>query len=134
MVESLSQNESFYAFIENYQPIVIPIPLSLARERERGYNHSELLADYAAHYFKLKVEQKILKRVKDTKPQFKLNKEERKRNIEGAFGINKNSNVPNSIILIDDIATSFATLKEAAKVLKHAGAKRILGVTFAREV
>lgn len=139
MTEGLSQNESFYMFVEKYKPIVIPIPLSSKRLRERGYNHAELLASYVAQYFKLKVHRDVLVRVKDTKPQYKLNKEERIKNIEGAFEVAKNANPPaggpSSIILVDDIATSFATLREAAKVLKHrGGARQILGVTFAREV
>ncbi len=134
MTEAFSQNESFYSFIDKFKPVLIPIPLSARRLRERGYNHSELLATYVAQYFNLITNNKLLVRVKDTKPQFKLNKEARRKNIEGAFDIEKNIKVPSSIILIDDIATSFATLKEAAKVLKRKGAKKVLGVTFAREV
>ena len=70
MVEGLSQNESFYAFVEKYEPVLIPIPLSAKRLRERGYNHAELLASYVAKYFKLKAVRNVLSRTKDTKPQF----------------------------------------------------------------
>ncbi len=134
MGEGLSENESFYNFIERFRPVVVPIPLSANRLRERGYNHAELIVLHVAQYFKLKMARDVLIRVKNTKPQYKLNKEERRKNIEGAFGISKTVKVPSSVILIDDIATSFATLKEAAKVLKRSGAKKVLGVTFAREV
>ena len=133
MAEGLSQNESFYGFLEKYEPTVVPIPLSPKRLRERGYNHAELLASYVAQYFKLKFSSRILVRIKDTKPQYKLNKEARTMNMENAFGISKINSIPNSIILIDDVATTFSTLKEAARVLKSAGAKQVLGVTFARE-
>ena len=133
--DGLSQNESFYSFIEKYQPTLVPIPLSAKRLRERGYNHAELLASYIAKYFKLGLNNKVLVRVKNTKPQFKLSKEERRKNIEGAFEIaNPPAGGPASIVLIDDIATSFATLKEATKVLKRKGAKKVLAVTFAREI
>lgn len=133
MVEGLSQNESFYRFVEMFEPVVIPIPLSLKRQRERGYNHAELLASYVAQYFKLKMNPKLLVRSKETKPQYKLGREQRFANIHDAFMVRVDSRVPNAVILVDDIATTYATLKEAAKILKTADAKKVLGVTFARE-
>jgi ComF family protein len=133
MVEGLSQNESFYVFVDKFKPVVVPIPLNEKRLRERGYNHAELLASHVAQYFKLKLVRDLMVRTKNTKPQYKLSKEERARNIRGAFDVSKNAKIPGAIILVDDIATSFATLKEAAKILKRKGAKRVLGVTFARE-
>ena len=75
MCESLSQNEGFYKFLEA-NPVLMPIPLSGKRLRERGYNHAELLTSYVAQYFRLKINKKLLVRVKDTKPQYRLNKEE----------------------------------------------------------
>lgn len=134
MTEGLSQNESFYRFVEEFEPIIVPIPLSSKRLRERGYNHAELLASYVGQYFKLKMVRDVLIRTKDTKPQYKLNKEDRIRNIASAFAIRENQKAPESVVIIDDIATSFATLKEAAKVLKRNGTRRVLGVTFAREI
>ena len=134
MNEGLAQNEGFYNFVEQFEPVIIPIPLSLRRLRERGYNHAEIIASHVAKYFHLAISNKLLVRVKDTKPQYKLNKCERLENVQGAFGIAKNAKIPKSVILVDDVATTFATLKEAAKVLKQRGSKRVLGLTFAREV
>ena len=138
MNEGLAQNESFYNFVSKYNPTIIPIPLSNRRLRERGYNHAEIIATHVAKYFNLKMDSRILVRIKDTKPQYKLNKRERLENIQGAFGIRESASwrtkVPKSVVIIDDLATSLATLKEAAKVLKHNGSKNILGVTFAREI
>ena len=141
MNEGLAQNESFYHFVEQFGPVAVPIPLSPKRLRERGYNHAEIIASHVAKYFNLVMSNKLLVRIKDTKPQYRLNKEERKKNIEGAFSVRKNPNppaggpnIPKAVIIIDDLATSLATLKEAAKVLKRAGSKRVLGVTFAREI
>lgn len=134
MNEGLAQNESFYYFIEQFKPVVIPIPLSSSRERQRGYNHAELLASYVAKYFNLPVRTDLLVRVKDTKPQYKLNKRERLENVQGAFGIAKNAKIPKSVILVDDVATTLSTLREAAKVLKIAGTRKVLGITFAREL
>ena len=134
LIEGLEQNEGFYNFVLQNNPTLIPIPLSQKRLRERGYNHAELLASYVAKYYKLKLNSKALVQVKDTKPQSKLSKKDRIENVRNAFGINKNLKLPENVVLIDDIATSFATLREAAKVLKQKGVKKVLGVTFAREI
>ena len=134
MNDGLMQNESFYNFIGKFEPVIVPIPLSSKRLRERGYNHAEIIGHHVAKYFHLVISNKLLVRIKDTKPQYKLNKRERLENVQGAFGIAKNAKIPNSVILIDDGATAFATRKEAAKVLKQKGSKKVLGVTFAREI
>ena len=134
MTEGLAQNEGLYRFIQEFEPVIVPIPLSPKRLRERGYNHAEIIASQVAKYFHLAISNKLLVRIKDTKPQYKLNKRERLENVQGAFGIAKNARIPNSVVLIDDVATTYATLKEAAKVLKQKGSKRVLGVTFAREI
>lgn len=134
MNEGLSQNEFFYSFVTKYSPVIVPIPLSSKRFCERGYNHSEILGFYVAKYFGLKAISQVLTRTKDTKPQYKLNREERIKNIKDAFDISKNQKVPKSIILIDDLATTYSTLKEAARVLRKNGAKKIMSVAFAREI
>src|SRR3990167_7828287 len=112
-----------YNFIEQFESVIIPIPLSPRRLRERGYNHAEILASFVAKYFDLKIEPKILVRIKETKPQFRLNKEERKKNVEDAFSVRKDpktpllgqrptgpaANIPKAVVIIDDLATSLAT-------------------------
>ena len=87
MIEAISQNESFYAFLDK-NPHVVPIPLSDARLRSRGYNHAELLAYHVAQYFSLKSRPGILKRIRDTKPQYKLTREQRIKNIKGSVNLN----------------------------------------------
>ncbi|HVZ12799.1 MAG TPA: ComF family protein [Patescibacteria group bacterium] len=138
-VDGLSQNEIFYKFIKR-RPTVVAIPLSRGRFKKRGYNHAELLGSYVAQYFALNNNSQLLVRVKDTRPQFKLSREERLKNLKDAFAIskkyldsNKNVHLPSSVVLVDDIATSFATFREAAKVLKRAGVRHVLGVAFAHE-
>lgn len=138
MNEGLAQNESFYNFVSKQRPVIVPIPLHKDRERRRGYNHAEIIASYVAQYFNLLIDTSLLVRTKNTRPQYKLNKKQRAENITGAFKIRESASwrtkVPKSVIIIDDITTSFATLKEAAKILKRAGARKVLGVTFAREI
>lgn len=134
--ECISQNELFVSTLPQ-QPIVIPIPLSSQKLKKRGYNQSELLSRELANNFNLKINHKLLIRMKDTKPQFKLNKLERSQNVLNVFQVNKlylTSIKGKTIFLVDDLATSCATLRECAKVLKRSGAKDVYGVTFAREL
>jgi len=135
LCEALSQSETFYKFLE-LKPVIACVPLYRRKEMQRGYNHSALLAFHVAQYFNLQFVDKALIRTKDTKPQFNLKKEERFENIKGTFEINKklkNEIMGQDILVIDDLATTCATLNECAKVLKQNGAKKVLGVVFARE-
>lgn len=134
--ETISQNELFSRVLLQ-QPIVVPIPLSSEKQKSRGYNQVELLSRLLVDEYKLDFKTNILKRNKKTKPQFTLNKLQRFKNVESAFILNlgyKNNIKGKTIILIDDLATSCATLRECAKVLKRHGAKKVYGVTFAREL
>jgi competence protein ComFC len=114
---------------------LIPIPLHPSRKRWRGFNQAELLGKMIASNLDLKFLPDVLKRVKKTKPQVKLDKEGRKENIRGAFELNPNYKLliaNSSFILFDDVWTSGATLKEATKVLKRNGVKEVWGLTLAR--
>jgi competence protein ComFC len=114
--------------------LVIPIPLSPRRLRERGFNQSELLANIFARGFGLRMETEVLARVKNTKPQSETkNAAERRENLARSFAIRHPEFVAGkNIILIDDVTTSGATLFEAATVLKTAGAKKIIALAVAR--
>ncbi|MBI3887926.1 ComF family protein, partial [Candidatus Microgenomates bacterium] len=101
---------------------LIPVPLSKKRLQKRGFNQAEKLANY----LKLAPVLNCLERTRDTKPQFDLKLHEREDNVRNAFGLISNTKylISNkSICLIDDVATTGATLSECAKVLKKAGAK-----------
>lgn len=132
--EGLIQNESFNDILAS-KPIIIAVPLSAKRQRQRGYNHAELLGKDLGIKLGLKVKNILIRKI-DTKPQYKLKKEERTQNIKGAFSMSHNikSDFKNkTVILVDDIATTYATLKECAKVLKQNGARKVYGVVFAKE-
>lgn len=134
--ETVSQNELFIKALYSH-PIVAVVPLHPLKYKKRGYNQAEFLGSYLAEQFFLEINNKTLKRIKNTKPQFTLNKEKRSENILHAFEINTDykRNIKNKIIfLVDDLSTSCATLRECAKVLKRNGAKNVYGVTFAREI
>lgn len=149
--EGLIQQEAFTNFIskENVLPAtrsfsqtiksevwITSVPLHVLRERKRGYNQSELLAKELSGLLKIEYMSSILDRRVNTKPQFELKKKERKQNILGAFNINskfKSEIKGKRVILVDDITTTGATLRECGKVLKQSGAGKVLGVTLAHE-
>lgn len=124
----------FY-FVALKKPIVIPIPLSAKRFRRRGYNHAAVLGKDMAEKFSFQFFDNVLIRTRDTKPQFQLKRKERLENIKGSFGLNgqKKTNIVGKEILVDDLATTWATMNEAARVLKRNGAESVWGLAFARE-
>ncbi len=131
-VESLIQQESFTTILQNLRPVLVPIPLHVKKEKKRGYNQSALLAKHLSESLKLPVSS-ILLRTKETNPQFGLNKEQRKENMLGAFSV-KQKPLFTEVILIDDILTTGATIKEAAKVLKKNGVEKVWGVCFSQDL
>ena len=137
MYESLIQNEIFQnkLFVSSNVWITC-VPLHEKRLMKRGYNQSEKLALSLAEKLGLKVNTNILLRTKNTIPQFKLKKEERVKNIAGAFELNpkyKGKMSGKSIFIVDDLFTSGTTLRECGKLLKKAGAKAVYGLTFSME-
>ncbi len=101
---------------------VIPIPLHAQRQKERGFNQAEVLA----RSFCLEVGcicfPQALNRIKNTKPQIQTkSKQERKINLEKAFAVGQVSELGKSVVLLDDIYTSGATVHEAIAALKNSG-------------
>lgn len=108
--EFMSEYFSKLKLNKNYQ--VIPVPLYSKRQKERGYNHMELVAEEFCKITGMKLNTKLIKRIKNTKPQYKLNKQERMKNLQEAFSVNKTELIPNlSILIIDDIFTTGSTFE-----------------------
>lgn len=117
--------------------IIIPIPLSSLRLRDRGYNQAELIAKEFLYFFpnyNQKMRTDIIKRIVNSNPQTSMGSRElRKDNIIGAFSVINSSAIQGQkILLIDDVYTTGATSQEVAKTLKEAGAKRVIILTVAR--
>jgi ComF family protein len=128
----------FRNFISKENPVVIPIPLYKGRLRQRGFNQAQIIGKKIVDHYGLVLEEKLLLRGRSTGPQFKLDERERRQNIQGALLIDKvrlgnclTSRLP-SILLVDDIWTTGATMKEATRVLKKAGIPKIWGLTLAQ--
>lgn len=136
LYEGVIQQESFEKFIRDKNVWITAVPLHKSRARKRGYNQSELLAKELSRLLRIDYMSSILDRKVNTKPQFDLKKEERKKNILGAFSTDdkfKNKLKGKKILLVDDIATTGATLRECGKILKQSGAVKVLGITLAHE-
>lgn len=112
--------------------IIIPVPISKNRYKERGYNQSKILALQLVKDFKKRYYNNVLVKVKDNKRQSKLNLEARQSNVVGVYKIKNINLIKNkTILLIDDICTTGATVNECAKVLKLSGAKSVMVATIA---
>jgi ComF family protein len=117
---------------ENFD-LVSPVPLHPQRQKERGFNQSELLAEDFCQTTGLALAKDLLQRVRPTIPQVMLPRQERTKNVRGAFAVSDKVGVNGKdILLIDDIATTGATLKECAKILHKAGAEKVCVLTLAR--
>lgn len=112
--------------------ILVPIPLSRWRKLKRGFNQSELLAEKLSTRTNVPVKTNLLSRKKHTKAQHNLSREERSANLLDAFKCH--IEVPDNLLLVDDIHTSGSTLREAARTLIASGAKNLAAVTVARAV
>lgn len=135
LYEALIQKEEFVKALEqsNNETIVLtPIPLHNIRLRKRGYNQAEILAKELAKKLNIKFVN-LLQRTKNTRSQVGLKREDRIKNISGAFSIVPNfPNSPN-IFLVDDVLTTGSTFLEGANVLKRKGAKKVWGIALARD-
>lgn len=110
----------------------IPVPLHKTRQKDRGFNQSSLLAKDLCLHLAIPCDETMIVRVRNTKPQFGLKKEERKINMVGAFDLLKHADIRKQrITLVDDVATTMATLSECAKVLKRNGAQSAWGIVLA---
>lgn len=133
IVEELSD----LSIMENFQDaILIPIPLSAQRYRERGYNQAELICKELVkidNSVSFTLENNILIKTKETEHQAHIkDRRDRLKNLINSFAV-KNSELikKRNIILIDDITTTGATLTEARKTLRQSGARRVIAFTVA---
>ena len=113
--------------------LIVPIPLSEERLEERGFNQAFEIAYPASLINGIPIAEDCLVRVKDTKRQSQITDiGKRARNVRGAFAVSDAWDVQGmTVALFDDVATTGATLPEAAKVLYKAGAAKVLCVAFA---
>ncbi len=113
---------------------IIPVPLHWRREKKRGFNQACLIAEQLSKKTGLPVLKNALKRIKNTPSQVEL-KEKKKRalNVHGCFAVGKPELLfQKNIIILDDVSTSGATMREAIKTARKAGAAKIIGLVVTK--
>jgi ComF family protein len=117
---------------EDYD-LVIPVPLHRRRLRWRGFNQAALLGFAVARKMDCMLDVVTLARIRDTPPQTWQDSAQRRQNVRGAFAVTRPHRIANrSLLLVDDVMTTGATLDECARILLAAGARRVDVFTLAR--
>jgi competence protein ComFC len=133
IVEELAER----ALMQNFrEPILIPIPLSPKRRRERGFNQVELICQKLIEFDgnkNFRLEKNVLIKKRETEHQARIrDRNQRLKNLKDSFRVVNESLIKKrNIILIDDVTTTGATLSEAKKILKQNGAKKIIAFAVA---
>ena len=132
LLEYLSDWIQFENFTD---PLLVPVPISKKKLKKRGYNQTEILAEEI-----LKLDEgknfslvlNVLKKVKETEDQSSLNKSKRLKNLKDCFQVKDYKKIKGrNIIVIDDVVTTGATLREIKKTLKNSGANKIKSLVIA---
>jgi len=135
MAETLSRELITYLIDLKWDvDMVIPVPLSKPRLKERGFNQAALLARPIAWGCGISYRPNALHRTRDTKSQVGLDLLKRKENVADAFTALRRTMQGKNILLVDDVATSSATLNACADACWNDRAQRVYGLTVARAV
>ena len=112
--------------LQNKDFELIPVPLHEKRIKQRKYNHMELVCEKFSKLSGFECNFELIKRVKDTKPQYKLTRKERLENLSGAFYVDITKYKGKSLLIIDDICTTGTTFEAMIKALKISGVDSIV--------
>jgi ComF family protein len=113
--------------------VMIPVPLHIRRLRERGFNQAFLLVKELNRRIGISYKGRVLKKIKDTPVQSSLKKRERRKNLTGVFQVKDTEAIQGkSVVLVDDVYTTGATVNECSHTLLKAGAERVAVLTVAR--
>ncbi len=129
---SLLEDERLFSYFEN--PLIIPVPLSYEKSKERGYNQVEEILNIMKSHLgsDFEVSFDCIRKIRHTENQTRLSKKERLQNLRGAFLVTYPEKVKGrTIIIIDDVLTTGATIAEITSVLKRAGARKVIPLVFA---
>lgn len=106
---------------------IVPVPIFPKRKKQRKYNHMELVSKEFSYLSGIEINFDLIKRIKDTKPQYNLKKPERIKNLSDAFEVDETKLIKGKkILLFDDICTTGSTFEEMIKTLKSKGIEDII--------
>ena len=136
LLEHTYEFTAFSSAEQRAKPVIVPIPISKKRLRERGFNQSEKIIESLQTLDESRsfaFENNILCKTKETPPQASIkNRAARLQNICGCFAVRNPEKIKNKVVIVvDDITTTGATLNEAIITLENAGAARAIGVAIA---
>ncbi|HWQ84496.1 MAG TPA: ComF family protein [Anaerolineales bacterium] len=114
--------------------LVCPVPMGVARQQQRGYNQATLLALPLALACGLPYRPGALQKVRQTRTQVGLSRSARRQNVAGAFQAEARLVQGKTVLVVDDVATSGATLDACAAAVLDAGAQAVYGLTLARAI
>jgi len=122
--------------LHGFEPqIVVPVPLHPDRQRERGFNQAELLAQVVAQELGLPMDSRAIQRQKPRPPKHRLSRHERWEAARGAYAPAPDGRIDNRrVLLVDDVFTTGATLDACARALRSAGAAQVAALTIARVI
>ena len=127
------KNKKIFEKLQSYDTI-IPVPISKKRMKERGYNQSLLIARELSKYAKIPLQANCLFKTRNIIEQSKLNKEQRKENIQNVYELKNGEILTNKrILLVDDIYTTGSTVNECAKILQQAKTEKIDVLVVAKD-
>jgi ComF family protein len=147
--ELIIKSNKANTFLKGFDTI-IPVPMSTPKKSVRGYNQTELVAKILSRKLEIPIDAKYLVKVKENKTQSLLKMHERQENVRGVFKVNSKNNKKisflnlfrkpknlepqkyKSVILIDDIFTTGATIRECSKILKESGVQKICVCVIAK--
>ena len=124
-VELICRNEKIKGIIKKCD-LIIPVPMYFLKKLKRGYNQSELIANGIGKALKIKINNNILVKYKNTKTQSLLNSEKRKYNLKDCFKLQNTELLKNkNVLLVDDIYTTGITIQECINQLKKSEVSNI---------
>ncbi|MES2931580.1 MAG: hypothetical protein V4682_02670 [Patescibacteria group bacterium] len=132
LAEYLAEWSTEHAALSSSTLVLVPVPLSAARYKERGYNQTERIAHLAAKQLPdVYLDTDLLARVRDTAPQTSLNGVERRSNLEGAFQAARTPDPSCTYIVFDDVTTTGTTLRAAIAALRAVHPGAVMGIALA---
>ena len=105
---------------------IVAVPLHKKRVKKRKYNHMELVCEEFSKISGFSCNFDLIKRIKDTKPQYKLTRKQRLENLSNAFEVNEQNYTGKTVLIIDDICTTGSTFEEMISALKNKGIEKII--------